>query len=150
MEWGGSVHCARYTGALLIDFWLAFWCAFTGIANRTRTVFAFCFVLESYKHQVGRIERLCLCLVQQKTLQAQQVIKFLTFHSVHFHPAPFTRPSFPIFWRSGSEIKPLWSHAYCHTACTYPSSIAGSLQSVSQILMSPAKNAAGSTLDLWD
>ena len=34
------------------------------------------------------------------------------------------------------------------TACTYPSSIAGSLQSVSQILMSPAKNAAGPTLDL--
>ena len=62
MGWGGSVHCARYTGALPIGFWLAFWCAFLGIANRTRTVFAFCFVLESCKHQVGRIERLYLCL----------------------------------------------------------------------------------------
>ena len=31
---------------------------------------------------------------------------------------------------------------------TYPSSIAGSLQSVSQILMSPAKTEAGPTLDL--
>ena len=143
----GSVHCTRYTGAFPIGFWLAFWCAFLGIANRTRTVFAFCFVLESCKHQAGRIEHLYLCLVQQKTLQAQQVIKF---KSVHFHPTPFTRPSFPIFWESSSETKPLWCHAYCHTAHTYPSSIAGSLQSVSQILMSPAKNTAGPTLDLWE
>ena len=43
--WGGSVHCARYEGALPIGFWLAFWCALIGNANRTRTVFAFCFVL---------------------------------------------------------------------------------------------------------
>ena len=38
----------------------------------TQTVFAFCFVLESCKHQVGRIECLCMCLVQQKTIQALQ------------------------------------------------------------------------------
>ena len=47
-------------------------CNYIGIANRTRTVFTFCFVLESCKHQAVRIECLYLCLVQQKTLQALQ------------------------------------------------------------------------------
>ena len=72
---------------------------------RTRTIFAFCFVLESCKHQAGKIERLYACLVQQKTLQALQglAINKLTFPSVHFHPTPFTRPSFSIFRGSGSE-----------------------------------------------
>jgi len=37
-----------------------------------RTVFMFCFVLESCKHQAGKIECLYVCLVQQKTLQALQ------------------------------------------------------------------------------
>ena len=37
--------------------------------------------------------------------KVQQLIKFLTFRSVHFHLAPFTRPSFPIFRGSGSETK---------------------------------------------
>ena len=35
-----------------------------------RTVFMFSYVLESRKHQAGKIE--CLCLVQQKTPQAFQ------------------------------------------------------------------------------
>ena len=70
--WGGSVHCARYASALPIGFWLAFWCAFIGNTNRTRTVFTFCFVLESCKHLAGKIERLYGCLVQQNTLQALQ------------------------------------------------------------------------------
>ena len=39
---------------------------------RTRTIFAFCFVLESCKHQAGKIERLYVCLVQQKTQQGLQ------------------------------------------------------------------------------
>ena len=57
---------------------------------------------------MGKIERFYVCLVQQKTLQALQgsaIKKFLTFHSVHFHPAQFTRPSSPIFRGSGSETK---------------------------------------------
>ena len=95
--WGGSVHCARYAGALRISFWLAFWCAFIGDANHTRTVFAFCFILESCKHQAEKIECLYVYLVQQKTLHALQGSAILTFRSVHFHPALFTRPSFLIF-----------------------------------------------------
>ena len=148
MGWGGSVHCA-----LLIGFWLAFWCTFIGIANRTRTVFAFFFILQSCKHQVGRIERLYLCLVQQKTLQALQGSasnKIPNIPMCTLPPSPFTSPCFPICWGSGSKTKPSRCHAYCLIARTYPSSIAGSLQSVSQNLMSPAKNAAGPTLDLWD
>ena len=43
-----------------------------GNANRTRSIFAFCFVFERCKHQTGKIERLYMCLVQQKTLQASQ------------------------------------------------------------------------------
>ena len=35
--------------------------------------------------------------------KVQQLIKFLTLHSVHFHSTPFTRPSFMIFRGSGSE-----------------------------------------------
>ena len=37
-----------------------------------------------------KLHRLC---------KVQQLIKFLTFRSVHFHPTPFTRPSFLIFQR---------------------------------------------------
>jgi len=47
-------------------------CVYCGNANRTRTVFAFCFVLGSCKRQAGKIERLYWCLVQQKTLQTLQ------------------------------------------------------------------------------
>ena len=71
--WYGREHCTWYVGALRIGFWLAFWGALIGNANRTRTVFTFCFILESCKHQVGKIECLYdVCLVQQKTLQALQ------------------------------------------------------------------------------
>ena len=72
---------------------------------RTRTIFAFCFVLESCKYQAGKIERLYACFVQQKKLyrlcKIRQLIKF--HRSVHLHPASFTRPSFPIFRGSGSK-----------------------------------------------
>ena len=37
--------------------------------------------------------------------KVHQLIKFLTFRSVHFHPTPFTSPSFPIVRGSGSETK---------------------------------------------
>ena len=60
---GGSVHCAWYPGTLLIAFWLAFWCL---LEMLTRTIFVFC------KHQVGKTERLYVCLVQKKTLQGLQ------------------------------------------------------------------------------
>ena len=36
----------------------------------------------------------------------QQLIKFLTFRSVHFHPSQCARPSFSIFRGSGSETTP--------------------------------------------
>ena len=72
MGWSGSVHCTQYEGALSIGFWLTFWCAFIGTANCMRAVFMFRFVLESYKHQVGKTECLYACLVQQKTLQVLQ------------------------------------------------------------------------------
>ena len=107
VNWLGWKYTLRLECRRTSDWlWLAFWCAFIGNANCTRTVFMFCFVLESCKHQVGKIERLYACLVQQKTLQALQglaINKFLTFHSAHFHPALFTRSSFPIFQGSGSE-----------------------------------------------
>ena len=45
--------------------------------------------------------------------KVQQLIKFLTFHGVHFHPTPFSRPSFPIFQGSGS--KTLISQTMCIT-----------------------------------
>ena len=48
----------------------------------------------------GSAENYRLCKVQQ-------LIKFLTFRSVHFHPSRCARPSFPIFRGSGSET----SHA---------------------------------------
>ena len=44
----------------------------------------------------GSAENYRLCKVQQ-------LIKFLTFRSVHFHPNRCARPSFPIFRGSGSE-----------------------------------------------
>ena len=47
--------CTLRPGALLIGFWLAFWCAFIRNANCTRAVFAFCFSLASCEHQVERI-----------------------------------------------------------------------------------------------
>ena len=65
-------------------------------------------VLERCKTKRVRLEHFCACLVLQKALLArelQQLIKFLTFRSVHFHPAPFTRPSFSIFRGSGSETR---------------------------------------------
>ena len=58
---------------LLPHFRLAFWHAFIGNANRMRTVFRFCYVLESCKHQVGKIECLYLGQVQQKTPQAFKI-----------------------------------------------------------------------------
>ena len=42
------------------------------VTAQESTVFLFCFILESYKHQVGKIEHLHVSLVQQKTLQALQ------------------------------------------------------------------------------
>ena len=84
-------------------FWLAFEQHFDwlGNANRTRTVFAFCFILESYKHQAGKIE--CL-YVSGSAENSTGFARFgNTFPSVHFHPTPFTRPSFSIFRGSGSE-----------------------------------------------
>ena len=62
MGWAASVHCGRYAGTLPIGFRTA----------QELTVFLFCFILESYKHQVGKIEPLYVSLVQQKTLQALQ------------------------------------------------------------------------------
>ena len=51
---------------------------------------AFCFILESCNHQAGKIECLhvWLCKVHSTINK---------IHSVHFHPAPFIRPSFYIF-----------------------------------------------------
>ena len=70
-----------------------------GNTYHCNTVFTFCFVLESCKTKRVRLERFCGCLVLQEALVATEglTIKFLTFRSVHFHPAPFTRPSFSIF-----------------------------------------------------
>ena len=42
------------------------------VTTQELTVLLFCFILESYKHQVGKIEHLYVSLVQQKTLQALQ------------------------------------------------------------------------------
>ena len=115
--WGESVHCARYAGALPIGFWLAFWCAFFGNANHTRTVFAFCFVLESCKCQAGKIEHLYRCLVQQKTLQALQglaINKFLTFHSVTLPPCPVYQTLLSDFSRVW-----LWDHLMALTMPTH-------------------------------
>ena len=39
--------------------------------------------------------------------KVQQLIKFLTFHSVQFHPSRCARSSFPIFRGSGSETSEL-------------------------------------------
>ena len=51
------------------------------------------------------LERLCERLVQFYWLRkVPQLIKFLTFRSVHFHPALLTRPSFSIFGGSGSSL----------------------------------------------
>ena len=75
-------------------------------ANCTRAVFAFWFVLECCKTKWVRFERFCACLVLQKAVLATEgstINNFLMFRSVHFHPTPFTRPSFSIFQGSGSE-----------------------------------------------
>ena len=79
--------------------WLLIRCVFSENANCTRAVFAFCFVLESCEHQTGKIRMLLRASVwfsrrfycQWKVLQ---LLEFLTVHSAHFHPAPFTRPFF--------------------------------------------------------
>ena len=105
---GGSVHCARYEGALPIGFWLAFWCAFIGNANHTRTVFAFCFVLVSCKRQAGKIERLYWCLVQQKTLQTLQgsaINKIPNIPQCTLLPRPMCQTLLSDFQGSGSETK---------------------------------------------
>ena len=47
----------------------------------------------------------CVSRKLYRLCKVQQLIKFLTFRSVHFHPAPFTRPSFLIFRGSGSETR---------------------------------------------
>ena len=100
LGWNGSVHCARYAGALPIGFWLAFSCALIRNTNRTRAVFAFCFVLERCETKWVRSKRFCACLVFRTLYWPRkiiQLIKFLTFHSVRFHPSRFTRPSFRFF-----------------------------------------------------
>ena len=101
----------------------------------------FYFVLESCKHQVGRIERLYLCLVQQKTLQAQQV----TFHSVHFTPPHLPDPPFRFSEGLAPRLNPC---DVMHTVILLIHTLVAHRQSVSQILMSHAKNSAGPTLDL--
>ena len=54
--------------------------------------------------QVGKIRTLLLVSGSEKRLRkVQQLFKFLTFRSVHFHPATFTRPSFLIIRGSGSK-----------------------------------------------
>ena len=47
-------------------------CLLKMVTTQELTFFLFCFILESYKHQVGKIEHLYVSLVQQKTLQALQ------------------------------------------------------------------------------
>ena len=41
-------------------------------------------------------------------IKSQSEVHLHTGHSVHFHPSQFTRPSFSIFWGSGSETN-VWS-----------------------------------------
>ena len=86
---------------------------FIGNVNRTRIVFAFCFVLESCKHQAGKIERLYVCLVQQKT---QQGLQGSANNTIPKHSAVYTStpprlqdPPFRFFRGSGSETVSLWS-----------------------------------------
>lgn len=73
MDWGGSVHCVQHSD---VRFY-----------NRTRAIFQ-----KAVNTKLERLECICKCLVQQ-----------LTFHSIHFYPASFTRPSCLIFQGSGSE-----------------------------------------------
>ena len=46
-------------------------------------------------------------------IKSQLEVHLHTGHSVHFHPSQFTRPSFSIFWGSGSET----IHTHTHTTC---------------------------------
>ena len=97
-----------YAGALPIGFWLAFWCALIRNANCTRAIFMFCFVLERCNTKQVRLECLWGVWFFRKCYwlrKVQQLIKSLTFRSVHFHPTLFTRPSFSIFRGSSSETK---------------------------------------------
>ena len=71
-----------------------------------RTVFTFCFVLESCKRQAGKIEHLYWCLVQQKTLKTLQdsaINKIPNIPQCTLLPGRCARPSFSIFQGSGSE-----------------------------------------------
>ena len=76
-------------------------CALIRNANRMRAVFAFCFVLECCYTKWVQLEHFWGVWFIRKLYwlqKVQQLIKFLTFCSVHFHPTQFIRPSFSIFF----------------------------------------------------
>ena len=97
--------CRRTSDWLLISILI---CAFIGNANRTRTVFAFGFVSESCKHQAGKIERLYVCLVQQKTLQTLQGSVTNKIPNI----PQCTLPSRPIFQILLSDFSRVWLRDY--------------------------------------
>jgi len=68
----------------------------------------FCFVLESCKHQAGKIERLYACLVQQKTLQALQGLAINKIPSI----PQCTLPPRPVYQILLSHFLRVWLRDY--------------------------------------
>ena len=64
----------------------------------------FCFILESCNHQTGKIERYVCGF-------ARFIVQLIKFRSVHFHPAPFIRPSFYIFSSNEWPFRSKYEHS---------------------------------------
>ena len=64
---------------------------------------------------MGKRERVWFSRKLYRLCKVQELIKFLTFHSVHFHPGRYARSSFSIFRGSGFETTHTHTHTHTHT-----------------------------------
>ena len=70
----------------------------------TRRSVLSCLVLTAFKNKTKHEDGLAFLInAHWNTNQSQSEMHLHTRRSVHFHPSPFTRPSFSIFRGSGSE-----------------------------------------------